>query len=79
MQTSHEGRKYVRKMYDSFELQGPHGTHICLVHQPLGISLSELKELPPDGLFQPRTYTTDAAMYLGWNPVFARGSPSHTH
>jgi hypothetical protein len=53
MQTSHEGRKYVRKMYDSFELQGPYGTHICLVHQPLGISLSELKELTPDGLFSP--------------------------
>ncbi|KAI9666607.1 MAG: hypothetical protein M1821_004543 [Bathelium mastoideum] len=53
LQTSHEGRKYVRQMYDSFELQGPHGTHICLVHQPLGISLGELKELTPDGLFSP--------------------------
>lgn len=53
LQTTHEGRKYVRKMYDSFELQGPHGTHICLVHQPLGISLGELKDLTPDGLFSP--------------------------
>ena len=53
LQTIHEGRRYVRKMYDSFELQGPHGTHICLVHQPLGISLGELKELTPDGLFSP--------------------------
>ena len=51
LQTTHEGRKYVRKMYDSFELQGPQGRHICLVHQPLGISLGELKELNPDGLF----------------------------
>ena len=53
LQTTHEGRKHVRKMYDSFELQGPHGTHICLVHEPLGISLGELKELTPDGLFSP--------------------------
>ena len=53
LQTTHEGQKYIRKMYDSFELQGPHGTHICLVHQPLGISLGELKELTPDGLFSP--------------------------
>jgi serine/threonine protein kinase len=53
LQTIHEGRKYVRKMYDSFEVQGPHGTHICLVHQPLGISLGELKGLTPDGLFSP--------------------------
>ena len=51
LQTSHEGQKYIRKMYDSFELQGPHGRHTCLVHQPLGISLGELKELAPDGLF----------------------------
>ena len=41
----------MRKMYDSFEVEGPHGTHICLIHQPLGISLGELKELTPDGLF----------------------------
>lgn len=53
LQTAHEGRKYIRKMYDSFELQGPHGTHICLVHQPLGISLGELKPLTPDGVFEP--------------------------
>ena len=53
LQTIYEGRKYVRKMYDSFELQGPYGTHICLVHQPLGISLGELKGLTPDGLFSP--------------------------
>ncbi|KAI7369621.1 kinase-like protein [Hortaea werneckii] len=51
LQTNHEGRKYIRKLYDSFELQGPHGRHICLVHQPLGISLGELKQLTPDGLF----------------------------
>ena len=53
LQTFHEGRKHVRKMYDSFELQGPHGTHICLVPQPLGISLGELKAFAPDGLFSP--------------------------
>lgn len=51
LQANHEGQKYVRKMYDSFELKGPHGTHTCLVHQPLGISLGELKELTSDGLF----------------------------
>ncbi|KAI6911462.1 kinase-like protein [Hortaea werneckii] len=51
LQSTHEGQKYIRKTYDSFELQGPHGRHICLVHQPLGISLGELKELTPDGVF----------------------------
>ncbi|KAL8967014.1 MAG: hypothetical protein Q9183_003108 [Haloplaca sp. 2 TL-2023] len=48
LQTIHEGRNYIRKLYDSFELRGPHGTHICLVHQPLGTPLDYLKELMPD-------------------------------
>lgn len=53
LQTTHKGRKYIRKMYDSFEIRGPHGIHICLVHQPLGISLGELKQWTSDGLFSP--------------------------
>lgn len=51
LQTAHSGQRYIRKMYDSFELQGPNGTHICLAHQPLSISLGELKELTEDRLF----------------------------
>lgn len=51
LRSNHEGRKFVRKMYDSFEIDGPHGKHICLALQPLGMSLQELKEVTPDGLF----------------------------
>ncbi|KFY42383.1 hypothetical protein V494_02434 [Pseudogymnoascus sp. VKM F-4513 (FW-928)] len=32
---SHPGRKYVRTMLDSFAVQGPQGSHQCLVHRPL--------------------------------------------
>ena len=53
LQTTHEGRNFVRKMYDSFELQGPNRTHICLVHEPLGMTLGELKEYIPDGIYSP--------------------------
>ncbi|KAF2772498.1 kinase-like protein [Teratosphaeria nubilosa] len=49
LQTTHEGQNHVRKMYDSFDLQGPHGTHTCLVHQPLGMSLDELKDVTDEG------------------------------
>jgi hypothetical protein len=52
LQREHEGRNYIREMYDSFEMRGPHGKHICLVHQPLGISLNELKNLTSDGVFE---------------------------
>ncbi|KAH9822018.1 protein kinase [Teratosphaeria destructans] len=51
LKTTHQGQNYVRKMYESFDLEGPHGKHFCLVHQPLGISLGELKDVTPDGLF----------------------------
>lgn len=30
-------------LLDSFEVAGPHGRHVCLVHQPLGMSLYDLK------------------------------------
>ncbi|KAI9823354.1 MAG: hypothetical protein M1819_001362 [Sarea resinae] len=51
LQLEHGGRAHVRKLLESFELEGPHGRHICLVHQPLGISFDELRELTPDGVF----------------------------
>ena len=38
------GRAYVRGLLDSFEIEGPHGRHTCLVHEPLGLSLYDLKQ-----------------------------------
>ncbi|KAF8903368.1 kinase-like domain-containing protein [Gymnopilus junonius] len=32
---SHPGWGFVRTILDSFELKGPHGTHLCLVYEPL--------------------------------------------
>lgn len=49
--SEHEGRDHVRKLLESFEIEGPHGKHICLVHQPLGVSLGELRKVTPDGVF----------------------------
>ena len=42
-QSSHSGRTCIRTLLDSFEILGPNGKHICLVHQPLGMSLHDLK------------------------------------
>lgn len=52
LQSQHEESKYVRKLLESFEIEGPHGRHVCLVHQPLGITFGELKKLSPDGVFE---------------------------
>ena len=42
-QSEHTGSLFIRKMYEMFEIEGPHGDHICLVHEPLGISVKELR------------------------------------
>jgi serine/threonine-protein kinase SRPK3 len=38
-------------LLDSFEVTGPHGRHYCLVHQPLGMSLYDLKMRARDKVF----------------------------
>lgn len=43
LESEHHGRNDVRKLLDSFEISGPHGKHICLVHQPKGVSLYEFR------------------------------------
>ena len=40
--SKHPGRKCLRLLLDSFEIKG-HGKHNCLVHQPLGMSVYDLK------------------------------------
>ncbi|RMZ83123.1 hypothetical protein DV738_g1264, partial [Chaetothyriales sp. CBS 135597] len=38
VEVEHPGRNLIRKLLDHFYIQGPHGRHICLVHEPLGTS-----------------------------------------
>ena len=52
LRSEHQGGCNVRKLLESFEIERPHGKHICLVLQPLGISLGELRKLTPDGVFE---------------------------
>ncbi|TKA32266.1 hypothetical protein B0A54_14417 [Friedmanniomyces endolithicus] len=49
LNSEHEGRAYIRKLIDSFELSGPHGKHTCLVHEALGMNMEELRDLVPRG------------------------------
>ncbi|KAF2150845.1 protein kinase [Myriangium duriaei CBS 260.36] len=48
LDSEHDGRDRIRKLLGKFEVQGPHGTHICLVHEPLGLSLAELRDSRPE-------------------------------
>ncbi|QUC17593.1 uncharacterized protein UV8b_01834 [Ustilaginoidea virens] len=52
--TLHEGKQYVRRVLDSFEIQGPGGTHLCLAFEPLRQPLWMLgRQIRPNGLVPP--------------------------
>jgi hypothetical protein len=42
---NHRGTRRVRLALGSFELQGKRGPHACIVHEPLGISMAEVREM----------------------------------
>ncbi|KAI0467315.1 kinase-like domain-containing protein [Xylaria cf. heliscus] len=43
--TDHPGKQLVRLVLDHFEITGPHGTHICLLFKPQGLSLTRFRYL----------------------------------
>ncbi|KMU92502.1 GH08190p [Coccidioides immitis H538.4] len=46
-ETTHPGHQDIRKLLASFEIKGPHGVHMCLVQQALGMSLHGLLQFIP--------------------------------
>ncbi|PYH89999.1 U4/U6 small nuclear ribonucleo protein PRP4 [Aspergillus ellipticus CBS 707.79] len=42
VEADHPGKDFIRKLLDHFSIKGPHGDHVCLVHEPLGISANQL-------------------------------------
>lgn len=47
VETKHPGTRFMRKLLGHFSIEGPRGRHVCLIHEPLGISANELlKKLP---------------------------------
>ncbi|KAK5655244.1 hypothetical protein OQA88_5811 [Cercophora sp. LCS_1] len=49
-----EASKYVVQLLDEFRHQGPNGTHICLVFEPMGPSVNSMVEELPQ--FKPRMF-----------------------
>ncbi|KAJ3946659.1 uncharacterized protein N0V96_003032 [Colletotrichum fioriniae] len=45
LESEHPGQKLLRSIKDSFELQGKIGPHVCLIFEPLGLSLADIREL----------------------------------
>jgi len=53
MSSHHAGCMNLRKLLDSFEIDGPNGKHLCLVHEALGMNLEDLRDLVPGREFAP--------------------------
>ncbi|KAE8152354.1 U4/U6 small nuclear ribonucleo protein PRP4 [Aspergillus avenaceus] len=45
--TNHPGRRCIRKLYDHFSIKGPNGQHVCLVHEPLGMTANDVLSWRP--------------------------------
>ena len=41
----HVGKAFHRKLYSSFTVDGPCGSHDCLVQEPLGLSLDQVLDM----------------------------------
>lgn len=47
----HPGKAAIRKLLGHFQIDGPHGSHLCLIHEPLGLSLDEILDSIPNRTF----------------------------
>ncbi len=45
IKTNHPGAKGIRFLRDQFQLPGKYGPHECLVHEPLGLTLKDIREM----------------------------------
>ncbi|KAF1355821.1 non-specific serine/threonine protein kinase [Lizonia empirigonia] len=43
MESQHRGQAYIRGLYGEFELNGPTGKHLCLVHPPMHMTIRQLQ------------------------------------
>lgn len=51
IRSQHGGRLNLRRLLDSFNIEGPNGRHVCLVHEALGMNLEDLRDLVPNREF----------------------------
>jgi serine/threonine-protein kinase SRPK3 len=52
----HEGWRFVRKLLDSFSVQGISGSHVCLVFEPLRESLGKYCQRWQDRVMPPEIF-----------------------
>jgi hypothetical protein len=45
--STHPGQIHIRNLFDTFDISGPHGRHLCLVHAPMHLTLCEFIRRTP--------------------------------
>lgn len=48
IEVEHPGKARLRVALDTFQIQGPHGSHQCLVFAPLGLTYTKFRTLFPN-------------------------------
>ncbi|KAE8133555.1 kinase domain protein [Aspergillus pseudotamarii] len=76
--SSHAGQSLIRELYDSFELQGPGGTHQCLVLQPMHMTLLEMMRMNPRPFNLPLLRMTVRRLLLALDFLHAEAEVIHT-
>jgi len=47
LNSQHNCSGYIRDIRDAFEIDGPKGHHLCLVHSPMHMTIHELRYMMP--------------------------------
>ena len=47
IKSQHPGQHYIRGLYETFDISGPSGQHLCLVHPPMHMTINELQYKNP--------------------------------
>ncbi|OJZ91405.1 hypothetical protein ASPFODRAFT_41845 [Aspergillus luchuensis CBS 106.47] len=76
--SSHPGQSLIRELYDSFDLQGPGGTHRCLVLQPMTMTLLEMLRLNPRPFDLPLLKMTVKRLLLALDFLHSEADVIHT-
>ncbi|OOF98231.1 hypothetical protein ASPCADRAFT_395032 [Aspergillus carbonarius ITEM 5010] len=76
--SSHPGQLLIRDLYDSFDLEGPGGTHRCLVLQPMNMTLLDMMRINPRPFDLPLLKMTVKRLLLALDFLHAEAGVTHT-
>lgn len=69
-----QGKRFIPLLLEEFSIKGPNGRHSCLVQEPAGCSIPELKENSTNFMFPAETARSIAAqLIMGLSYIHAHG------